>query len=301
MKTKCCFCGTFDNSSEVFPANFDSESFSAEIFSARRVPDRRYFRWVSCKSCGQYRSDPVEPLDLEALYTESTFDYSDESKSLEKTYLNLISSGIGRVKGKSILEIGGGNGFVLDLALRKGSGKVLGVEPSTHAVESASEAVKPFMITSMFKRGVVPDGSFDCAAMFHVLDHLPEPLETLEAINEALKPGGVVVIAVHNVNSWSAKLFKSKSPIFDVEHTYLYSGDTAVRLLQKAGFEKVRTRSYVNIYSFRYLIQLLPIPSPIKGILLNGHLGKILSRISVPAPLGNMAVIGTKRFPENTQ
>jgi SAM-dependent methyltransferase len=203
--------------------------------------------------------------------------------------------GLGSVKGKSILEIGGGNGFVLDLAMKQGSGAVLGVEPSLHAVECAKDTVRPFMVTAMFTRGVVPSENFDCAAMFHVLDHLPAPLDTLEAIYEALKPGGIVVIAVHNVNSWSVKLFKSKSPIFDVEHTYLYSSDSVTRLMQKAGFTNVSTHKYANIYSIRYLIQLLPIPIKVKKQILDGSVGRILGRISIPVILGNMAVIGTKK------
>lgn len=294
MKTKCCFCETFDNSTEVFPANFDSESFSADVFSARRIPDRRFFRWVSCSTCGQYRSDPVENLDLDALYKESTFDYSDESGGLAKTYFKLIQRCLTNVRGKSILEIGGGNGFVLDYALKHGCGEILGVEPSTRAVESASPEVRPYMVVSMFKGGVVTPGKFDCATMFHVMDHLPDPLETLMGIGEALKRGGVVVIAVHDVKSWSARLFKSRSPIFDVEHTYLFSKSTAINILRKAGFTEVTARSYWNVYSMKYLIQLLPISRKFKLIILNSQIGKILHRISLPVPLGNMVIMGTK-------
>ena len=250
---------------------------------------------MACSTCGQYRSDPVKNLDLDALYKDSTFDYSDESESLAKTYFKLIQRGLGNITSKSILEIGGGNGFVLDYALKRGCGEILGVEPSTRAVESASPEVKPYMVVSMFKRGAVNSGKFDCAAMFHVMDHLPDPLETLEGINDALKPGGVVVIAVHNVDSWSARLFKSTSPIFDVEHTFLYSKNTAINILQKAGFTRVAARSYWNVYSIKYLIQLLPIPRKFKLVILDGQIGKILHRISLPIPLGNMVVIGTKK------
>ena len=294
MKTSCCYCGTLDNAKEVYPANFDANSFSVEVFSARRIPDRRYFRWVSCNSCKQFRSDPVVDLDLDYLYKESTFDYSDESVGLARTYFKLIELGMDNVKGKSILEIGGGNGFVLDYALSQGCESVLGVEPSILAVESASERVKPFMITSMFKPGIVPNEKFDCAVMFHVMDHLPDPLQTLETIYAALSKQGIVVIAVHNVDSWSAKLFKSKSPIFDVEHTYLYSKNSAVTLLQKAGFAEVSARGYWNTYSLRYLFQLLPMPNSIKSRLLNSFFGRAIGYISLPVPLGNMVVIGTK-------
>jgi len=285
-----------DNSIEVFPANFDSESFSTQVFSARRVPDRRTFRWVICKACGQYRSDPVENLDLDSLYKDSTFDYSDESASLARTYFKLIQSGLQNVSGKSIIEIGGGNGFVLDYVLKKGCGNILGVEPSTRAIESASPEVKPFMITSMFKRGLIPAEAFDCAAMFHVMDHLPDPLDVLIGLGESLKPGGVIVVAVHDVNSWSARLLKSKSPIFDIEHTYLYSKITVTNLFTTAGFTNVRVRAYWNVYSLKYLVQLLPIPRGLKAQLLNSFIGRTLGSITIPVPLGNMVAIGFKKI-----
>ena len=296
MKTSCCLCGTYDHSVEIYPANFDAKSFSIQVFSARRVPDRRSFRWVACITCGQYRSDPVENLNLESLYAESSFDYADESKNLAETYSNLIVKSLGDVSGKSVLEIGGGNGFVLEALLNLGVTEILGVEPSNHAIESASEAVKPFLIKSMFERGTVPEEAFDCVAMFHVMDHLPNPLETLEGIREALKRGGILVIAVHNVKSWSAKLFKSRSPIFDVEHTYLYSKKSAIALLQKAGFTEISARAYWNVYSLRYLVQLVPLPRALKLKIINGAAGQVLSRISIPVPLGNMVVLGSRQF-----
>ena len=44
--------------------------------------------------------------------------------------------------------------------------------------------------------------SFDAVVIWHVLEHLPDPQATLEAVGEILKPGGVLVIAVPNNSSW---------------------------------------------------------------------------------------------------
>jgi hypothetical protein len=38
IATHCAICGTEGNAQELYPANFDDKAFSAETFSARRLP-----------------------------------------------------------------------------------------------------------------------------------------------------------------------------------------------------------------------------------------------------------------------
>ena len=85
---------------------------------------------------------------------------------------------------------------------------------------------------------------------------------------------------------------RSRSPIIDVEHTYLYSKKTAKLLFEKAGLVDVRSSGYSNKYSLAYLVRLLPIPIFIKRYILSSKpLGYIL-RITLTVPLGNIWVIG---------
>lgn len=90
IATKCPICESLANAVPVYPSNVDESSFSTEIFSARRLPDRRHYQWVRCNKCTLLRSDPVLDVDLEKLYVESTFDYSTEVDGLKKTYFNLV-------------------------------------------------------------------------------------------------------------------------------------------------------------------------------------------------------------------
>jgi SAM-dependent methyltransferase len=127
-----------------------------------------------------------------------------------------------------------------------------------------------------------------------VLDHLPDPLDTLKLILETLKPGGSICIAVHNVKSISATLLRSKSPIFDVEHTYLYSKKTLKLLLEKAGYSEIEIRHYKNSYSLAYLFHLLPLSRRFKSKLLNSNYGQLLRRVRLTVPLGNMWAVARK-------
>ena len=160
LRTICVVCETLGNSKPVFPSNVNIETFSAEVFSARRLPDRQHYQWVRCSSCGLLRSDPVLEVNLTQLYEESTFDYSTEVNGLKKTYLGLVKKAIGsNTPTRSIFEVGGGNGFFLEAAKDFGFARITGVEPSIRAVEAARADVKPHLIANMMSSSVLQKGT----------------------------------------------------------------------------------------------------------------------------------------------
>lgn len=295
IATKCPICESLGNAAPVYPSNVDESSFSTEIFSARRLPDRRHYQWVRCKTCTLLRSDPVLDVDLEKLYVESTFDYSTEVNGLKKTYFNLVKKALsGREFKKSIFEVGGGNGFFLEAAKDGGFANVAGVEPSVEAIRAARADIKPHMIASMMKSGVLVNDSFEVGTMFHTLDHLTDPITVLQDCMSALESGGVFVVAIHNERSWSARLMGERSPIIDVEHTHLYTRKSGEALFRKIGFIDVRSGAYNNHYSLAYILHLIPISRSFRRRVLDSSLGSLLSKIKVIVPLGNMWVAGSK-------
>ena len=294
IATRCAVCDSLGNAREVFPSTVDANSFTADVFSARRLPDRRHYRWVTCNNCGMYRSDPVSDINLDDLYRNSSFDYSGEVHGLKNSYRKIVAKTCPNPRDKDLIEIGGGNGFFLEEALDIGFKTVREVEPSVDARDQAPEHLKQYFITDMLRPNLIPNESADVAVIFHVLDHLPDPLDTLKLILKTLKPGGSICIAVHNVKSISATLLRSKSPIFDVEHTYLYSKKTLKLLLEKAGYSEIEIRHYKNSYSIAYLVHLLPIGRFLKTRILTSDLGTFLRRIRVTVPLGNMFAVARK-------
>jgi hypothetical protein len=87
---------------------------------------------------------------------------------------------------------------------------------------------------------------------------------------------------------------KNRSPIFDVEHTYLYSKKTMLKLLEQAGFESVQVKHYKNSYSLAYLLHLVPISRNVRKRILSSTFGDWLSKVRVTVPLGNMWAVATK-------
>jgi len=295
IETLCAICKSRPPSTVVYRERIDAATFTADTFSARRQPDRRHYQWVRCDACGLMRSDPVEDVDLASLYASSTFDYSNETDGLKETYRALARRALGGASASgTVLEIGGGNGFFLDAVAQDGFDRFVEVEPSRQAVDQASALVREHAICDIMRPGLVPDGSVDLVAMFHVLDHLPDPRSVLETAFASLKPGGHIVIAVHDVEAWSARLMKERSPIFDVEHTYLYSRTTGPQLLASAGFSDVRAGTYANRYSGAYLLHLAPFPSVLKGSAPYRSVSQLARRVRFTLPLGNMWIAGRR-------
>src|ERR1017187_1719589 len=142
--TRCAICETESNATEIYPASHDPSSFSPATFSARRIPDRVHYRMVRCNNCGLVRSDPVaDPALIAELYARSTFDYANEAKPLQRTYGRYLKKLGKDVTNHSLLEIGCGNGFFLEQALRQGYGDDWGVEPRRGATESAALETRP--------------------------------------------------------------------------------------------------------------------------------------------------------------
>jgi SAM-dependent methyltransferase len=297
--TSCAVCSTEGNATELYAASFSSEDFSPAVFSARRLPDRIHYRIVRCNSCGLVRSDPVADSSVIAkLYRESSFDYSSEVENLSHTYgrylARLDSYGVHK---DALLEIGCGNGFFLTQAIRQGYRDVRGVEPSEAAIRLADDRVRAGIVCAMMSPGLFPPNSFDVVCLFQVLDHIFDPGGLLQTCFEILKPGGFVLCLNHNVESFSARLMKDRSPIIDIEHTYLYGPGTLGQLFSKSGFQVKESGGVRNRYSLNYLLRLVPSPRAIKDIVLRMANVTGLARLSFSVPLGNLYIVGQKPLP----
>lgn len=297
VASACAICGPDTPSTELYPPSFTSEDLNAAVFSARRLPDRVHYRVVRCDRCGLVRSDPVADGDtLAGLYRESTFDYGGEVANLQLTYGRYLARLDRHQAGRgSLLEIGCGNGFFLERALEMGYRSVRGVEPSHAAVESAAPEVRRLVAEDLMREGLFPPASFDAVCLFQVFDHLPDPRALLRAVHRALRPGGLLLCLNHDVDSRSARLLRERSPIIDIEHTYLYSRETMRRIFDLEGFDTVETGGVRNTYSSRYLAQLVPLPPALKRGLLVALGRSPLGRIRASVPLGNLYVIGRRR------
>jgi hypothetical protein len=116
----------------------------------------------------------------------------------------------------------------------------------------------------------------------------------LDSCFAALRPGGLVLSINHNITAVSARLLGERSPIVDIEHTYLYSPATMARIFTAHGFRIRKAGSVRNQYSFRYLVRLLPLPAGPKRAALAWLQRHSIGRLRLSVPLGNLYLVAQK-------
>lgn len=149
------------------------------------------------------------------------------------------------LKHKNILDYGCGNGQFLVKA-RATASSVNGLEPET-ALQPYFQEKSLQVFTSLQQI----QAQYDLITMFHVVEHLPDPIAVLQQLKSLLKPGGCLVI--ETPNSQDALLTLYKNPAFASFtywscHLQLFSADALGILASKTGF-KVQYVKQVQRYS----------------------------------------------------
>ncbi len=292
---KCPICNSSKNYQVIYRKNFKLSDFNVKIFSARRLPDKIHYQMVKCNQCGLVRSTPIVDLsNLNNLYKESLLTYNDEIESLTASYIGNLASVLKTLpKSASILEIGCGNGFILKAIYDLGYKNVFGVEPSTDAVNKANSKIKKNIKVSILKTDLFDNKKFDFIFFFQTFDHIPDPNKFLKLCYKLLNPGGKIFAFNHNIDSLTSKILKEKSPIIDIEHTFLYSPKTFTSIFQKNGFIVDEVYSPLSILTIKHLCWLIPMPKKLKLMILNSKL-QLLNK-NVKLKLGNICLKGHKK------
>lgn len=161
-----------------------------------------------------------------------------------------------------VLDIGCGSGRFL-LALRHSGWDVAGLELNDDTATSARNVHGLMVETSL---GAFTDNSFDLITITHVLEHIREPRQMLRDCQRLLKPGGVIAVAVPNIESWQAYLTKGYWFHLDLpRHLWHFSEKWLSNELADSGFDQLAVRrldlahnifgwlqSLLNVLGLRY-------------------------------------------------
>lgn len=293
---QCAICKTNKSTKVLFPESVDFSTIDKDIFSARRIPDRVHYRLLRCSKCGLIFSSPIlSEKTIRKLYRASKLTYEQEIGSLQETYGYYLQSALKyTVKNPRLLEVGGGNGFFLEKAKDMGLTKVYGVEPSQDAVNQARSDIKKNMIVDFFPSKKIKKSGMDIICIFQTLDHIIDPNSFLQECRKALRKNGLVLCIHHNTDGLSVKLLKEKSPIFDIEHIFLFNKDNLKKIFTKNGFKTIKVFDVKNTFPLRYWIRMFPLPLNIKLKLI--EFLKLIRFDNFPITLsaGNIGIIAQK-------
>ena len=99
-----------------------------------------------------------------------------------------------------------------------------------------------------------PDGHFDVAAMYHVVEHFPSPRAELGELHRVIAPGGWLVIETPNIETFWFRLLGARWRQFIPDHIFFFTPATLARLCEESGFEIHELRNVGKAMSARLFI-----------------------------------------------
>ncbi len=156
------------------------------------------------------------------------------------------------IQGQCLLDIGCGNGDFLINAKEMGW-KASGLEPDPAAVVIARGRGLDVSVGTI---DALDDLSacYDAVTISHVIEHVYQPREFLQAVNRLLKENGIVYIDTPNIQSHGANIFgKNWRGIEAPRHLTLFNPRSLKELLSSCGFQDIQFLRRTDVQSGMYL------------------------------------------------
>lgn len=222
---------------------------SARIISNRDGKTGETLITVSCDHCGLGRIDPL-PTDQELADWYATQYRQAYKSAVQPALRHVLRAGRNaqwrwqwlshnrpdiHPASQRSLDIGSSSGEFVYLLQTLGF-QAKGIEPHAGYASYARNMLGIQVNNSTLQQGLTSEeaGSLDLISMFHVLEHLPDPVSALRTIGDKLKPEGLLYIEVPN-----ATRLCSPHYMFFRAHTLYFTGKTLRQLLETAGFKLV--------------------------------------------------------------
>jgi SAM-dependent methyltransferase len=218
-----------------------------------QAPDRFHgreqrYQLLRCASCSMvWLDDPPQPAEMGRHYGPDYDKYIGDAgessvlrnQSRRNTVLKYKSTGV-------ILDLGCNTGSFL--ATFKGKPwDLYGIEISSEAAERAKAVTGAEIFVGDVLDAPFPPESFDAVTSFDVLEHLYQPRQTMALVAKWLKPGGVFVIQIPNIDSGMARVFGSYWYGLELpRHLSHFSPASLGRLAQSALLEEVTVQTHPN-------------------------------------------------------
>lgn len=197
------------------------------------------FALTRCQKCDLVITNPRPGKEQLLKYYESADYISHTSKSTN--LLNFVYKQVRKYtihqkyklistyhKTGSILDYGCGTGELLQYLHKKGY-TTTGYEPATVASKQAES--KGLQLVGNLEKD---KGTYNIITAFHVIEHVPDPKQTVKLLRTKLNSEGTLLIAVPNIDSLDAQHYQQEWAAYDVpRHLFHFNQKSFGKLIAK--------------------------------------------------------------------
>ena len=181
------------------------------ILSGLKTDLQETYTLKRCRRCSFVTLHPLPDEDTLGKYYRRNYwqDEQGQSSKYMKFFLSMrLKPFIKELKALvprngHVLDWGTGDGFLVKL-LNDSDLTAFGIDPYS----SASDDKTVFKAT--IHNAPFPDNYFHAITGFHILEHLRQPVESIRSALRLLKPEGIFIIEVPNIDSLQYRLFRSR-------------------------------------------------------------------------------------------
>ena len=235
-KVKCTLCGN----EEVLPINNSIRNVADDAFKMYHCTKcQTHFIYPLPKETeleeyydGEFRSEVHTKVFYEKIHMDETFTkFTPEAKERVDRVLDQLN------KSDDILEIGTSVGYFLS-AISEHVHLACGTEWDSAARQYIDEVIANPKIKTA-KNPWDFEQTFDKIFMFHVLEHIENPIEFLMKVKKQLKTGGKIYIEVPNVDDIMVKTFENdafKNFYYKKAHIYNFNEQGLKYIFDHSGY-----------------------------------------------------------------
>ena len=234
-KCPACHCSTIEPYLECFDNLVSGKSFTiyrcagCQLQFTQNHPDEqesgRYYESVNYIP----HSDTVKSFTGRIYYTSRKFMLKRKKK--------LVVRYTGKLAG-NLLDFGSGTGHFA-ATMQKAGWDVTGIEINKEAREYSAKTFG-IKVVSPEEIKTLPSDYFDCITLWHVLEHLHNPAESLTEIKRLLKHDGVLLVALPNNMSFDSTHYRHHWAAYDVpRHLWHFNPVSFTFFAERAGFKVI--------------------------------------------------------------
>jgi 2-polyprenyl-3-methyl-5-hydroxy-6-metoxy-1,4-benzoquinol methylase len=263
----------------------NSVNIKKKIISYNKVV---YFICIDCDSLYQDLLKSISINNYKNFDWKKTVDPDGKYRDLTneryfkiKNWYGKIPKFVSKLNPGKILDIGAGLGYLLS---------TVNSDWEKHCIEISagginhikSEYPEVNIKCQELDENLYEPEYFDVIILYHVIEHLEEPIKILKIIKKILKPNGYLILGTPNSTCFAFKIFEKNFRLLDPTHLSIISEKQLKRTLIKLNFaieyiEKPYFKTdYFNLKNLLKIFNTKRISPPFYGNIITTYCKKII-------------------------